>query len=107
MSLLPWNLHLNRNDKMSSAIKLFEQYSIFLILTWGYVFLKKMIWERERETTMWERNIYWLLPVHTLTHNLGMRPDQELNPQPFSVQDGTPTKALDQEWAIFLKPKSV
>ena len=47
--------------------------------------------EGERETLMWERNINWLPPLHTLTgdqtHHLGMRPDRGLNPQHF----GTPT----------------
>ena len=42
---------------------------------------------RERETLMWERNINGLPPVHTptgdQTSNLGMCPDQELNPQCF------------------------
>lgn len=35
-----------------------------------------------------------LLPVCTLTqnrtHNLGLCPDQDPNPQPFSAQDGAP-----------------
>ena len=50
---------------------------------------------RERETSMWERNINWLPPVYTLTrdrtHNLGVCPDQELNPQPFGVWEDAPT----------------
>ena len=44
---------------------------------------------------MWERNIDWLLPTHATTgdwtHNLGMCPDQESNPQHFGVQDDAPT----------------
>ena len=46
--------------------------------------------ERERERLMWERNIDQLRPGHTPTGdwmcNLGMCPDQELNPQPSGVQ---------------------
>ena len=42
--------------------------------------------ERERETSMQAKNIEQLLPVCALTrdgtHNLGMCPDRELNPQP-------------------------
>ena len=44
-----------------------------------------------------ERNMDSLLPVHALTrnwtHNLGMCPDQELNLQPFGVQDNAPTNS--------------
>ena len=40
---------------------------------------------------MWERNVNQVPPICTLTgdgtHNLGMCPDWELNPQPFGVQD--------------------
>ena len=38
-----------------------------------------------------ERNIHWLSLAHTLTgdqtHNPGMVPEGELNPQPFGLQD--------------------
>ena len=51
--------------------------------------------ERERETSIWERNIHLLPPIHSLTkdwtRNLGMCPDQESNPQPFGVQDDAST----------------
>ena len=57
-------------------------YSFFVILTWGYVFLNFREKDRDRKR---ERNIYQLPPIHPLTvdwtHNLGMCPDQELNPQ--------------------------
>ena len=40
---------------------------------------------RERETSIWERNINWMLAIHALTgdqtHNLDMSPDWESNPQ--------------------------
>ena len=46
--------------------------------------------ERERDTSMEERNIDQLPPVHTpttvRTQNPGMCPDQESNRQPFGVQ---------------------
>ena len=49
--------------------------------------------EREREPSMWERNIDRPPPIHAptrdQTHNLGMYPDQESNLQPFGVQDDT------------------
>ena len=52
--------------------------------------------ERERER---ERNIDWLSPICTptrdWTHNLGMCPDWESNPQPLSAQDSDPTN-----WAV-------
>ena len=41
-----------------------------------------LILERERDTSMWERNINWLPPVHAptmdQTHNRGMCPDWNL-----------------------------
>ena len=49
--------------------------------------------ERERNTDV--RNINQLPPVHAPTGNqtcnLGLCPDQRWNPQPFGVQDHTPT----------------
>ena len=55
---------------------------------------------REREPVMWERNIDWLPPIRAPTRdwtwNLGMCPDQESNPQPFGVQDDTPTNRATQ-----------
>ena len=61
---------------------------LFLILIWGCLREKREI-ERKRK-----RNIYQLLPICALTgdrtYNLGMCPDQELNLQPFGVQDDTP-----------------
>ena len=54
-----------------------------------------LIWERERETSMCERNISWFLPICILTgdqtYNLGMCPDRELSLQPFGVRDDSPT----------------
>ena len=51
--------------------------------------------EKEREILMWDRNIDWLLPIHTPTGNwtcnLSMCPDWELNSHPFGVRDDTPT----------------
>ena len=55
--------------------------------------------ERERDI-VWERNINLLLPISApardWTHHLGVGSDQELNLQPFGVQDHTLTK-----WAIW------
>ena len=56
---------------------------------------------RERaRTSVWERNINWLLfvgvPTGNQTHNLGMCPDWESNPQSLGVQDNTPTKPPGQ-----------
>ena len=55
--------------------------------------------ERGRETLRGERNIDWLPFVHAptreKTYNLGMCPDLESNPQPFSLWDDAPTN-----WAI-------
>lgn len=48
---------------------------------------------RERETWVWERNIDWLPPVHSLirdqSRNLHKFPDWKSNPQPqpFGTQD--------------------
>ena len=57
--------------------------------------------ETERETSMWERNINGLPPLHTLTGDwtcsLGMCPEQGLNLQPFGVWDVTPTKHTTQQ----------
>ena len=51
--------------------------------------------ERERETSMWERNIVWLPPVPTPTGdrtcNLGLCTDLKLNPQHVGVWDDAPT----------------
>ena len=48
---------------------------------------------RERETSMCERNLDWLPPSYApprdRTHNPGMFPDWELNPQPFDVWDNS------------------
>ena len=46
----------------------------------------------ERERSMWEGNIDWLPPGHTLdwTLNIGMCPDSESNLQPFGVWDDAP-----------------
>ena len=64
----------------------------FLIFTQGYVY---WLGGRERETLVWERNIDWLPPecvsVGDGNCNLGMCPHQELNPEPFDVQDNAPT----------------
>ena len=53
-----------------------------------------LIWERERETLMWERNINQFPPMCTptgyWTHNLGMCPEWDSNLQPFGVQDNVP-----------------
>ena len=50
---------------------------------------------RERETSMRERHIGQLLPVHALignrTYSLCTCPDQESTPQPFGVGDDIPT----------------
>ena len=57
-----------------------------------------LILEREEgkaREPMWQKNNIQLPPIHTLTrdqtHNLGMCPDWELNPQPSGLQDGAPT----------------
>ena len=51
--------------------------------------------ERERERHIHVRNIDRLPPVHAPngdgTCNLGMYPDQGLNPQPFGVRNDTST----------------
>ena len=51
--------------------------------------------EKERERDLDVRNFDQLPPVYVLTgdwtHNLGMCPDWELNPQSFSEWDNTPT----------------
>ena len=51
--------------------------------------------ETNRQTSIWERNIYWLLPICTLTgdgtHNLDICPDWEWNLQTFWVQDAPAT----------------
>ena len=56
--------------------------------------------ERERETSLWERNIDWLPPVPALigdwTHNLGTCPDWESSPQPFGVRDDAPANWTTQ-----------
>ena len=39
------------------------------------------------------------------THNLGMCPDQGLNPQPFGVWDNAPTKSPGQGYFIFVTTK--
>ena len=80
---------------------------IILILIQGYVsfidFREKMGTEREREreTSMWERNIYWLLPIYALTGdrtwNLGMCPNQGSNPQHFGVRDDALTNWATRE----------
>ena len=51
--------------------------------------------ERHTETSMWERNIDWLPPIHVPTGdwtgdqkcNLGICPEQESNPKPFGIWD--------------------
>ena len=49
--------------------------------------------EREREISMWERNIYRLALICTLardrTLNLGVCPDRESNLQPFLLYETT------------------
>ena len=56
-----------------------------------YLFIFRERGKEGRETSMWERNIYWLPLVHSTTGdwtcNLGMCPDQELNLWPFTLQD--------------------
>ena len=52
---------------------------------------------RERERNTNEREALTGLPfIHSLTkdqtHNLGMCPGQNSNPQPLALQDDTPTK---------------
>ena len=60
-------------------------------------------WDRESETSMWEGDIDWLLPLRTMTWDrtcdLGMCPDWELNPQPFGAMDDAPIS-----WATPPKP---
>ena len=79
--------------KISSANETYPM--LFLILTQrhAYWFLERGEgMEREREQ---ERNIDWLPIVHVQTGNstgnIGMCPDWESNPWPFSLQDDTPT----------------
>lgn len=56
--------------------------------------------ERERETSMWERNIAPLSPGCTLTGdrtwNLGMCPNRELNWWPLGAQEAQPTEPHQQ-----------
>ena len=51
--------------------------------------------DKERKALMGEKNTDWLPPVHAWaweqTVNLGICPDWESNPQPFSVRDNAPT----------------
>ena len=56
---------------------------------------------RERETLMWERNIYRLPPIRALTRDwacyLGICPDGKSNPHPFGAWENVPTsRALAQ-----------
>ena len=65
----------------------------------GFLFFREKgsVWGAgwEKETWAWERNINQLPPICARTwdgtHNLGMRPDQESNLQPFGVWDHAPT----------------
>ena len=82
------------NDRIS-IFATCTYYLLFLFLTQGH-FFSLLLWRErkgERETLMWEGNIYWVPLVCTLTrgcmdggetHNQGMCPDWVLNPQPFS-----------------------
>ena len=70
-----------------------SQGRLFFFKPSGYVYWFER--EREREISMWERNIHWLLPMHTSTGdwtpNLGMCLDWELNLPPFGVWENTLT----------------
>ena len=61
----------------TSIIVCLPYLSFFYFLTWGHFFIAFRERERERETSMWERNINWLA---SCTH-----PDRGLNPQPGHV----------------------
>ena len=69
--------------------------SFFLILIQGYILIleraeRVVERERERETLVWERSIYWLSPIHAPTRdqtgNPGMCPHWELDPKPFGAR---------------------
>ena len=77
----------------------------FFILTWGHFFIafRKRRRERgkERETSMWERSIDLLPPIHTTTgdpaHNPVMCSDWESNLQPFGY--GMTFQPTELHWA--------
>ena len=56
--------------------------------------------EKEKESSMWDRNINQLPPLHAptgiQTHSLGMCPDRGSNPQPWGAQDNAPTEPPSQ-----------
>ena len=63
---------------------------------------------RERETSVWERNINQLPPIWALTrdwtHNLGMYPDQGSNLQTFWYTDNAPNNCTTPARAREKKP---
>ena len=72
-----------------------------------YLFLENER-KRGREPSMWERNIDRLPLACALTEdwscNLGMCPDQELNQQPFALQDiAQPTELHQSRLQDYLK----
>ena len=93
-----WNLYPFPGQKQDLRVWLFYLYSpkvpVFLN---PHPRICLLILERkrgrERETSMWKRNIDLLLPIHDptrdWTHNLRMCPDWKWNPQIFGVQDNT------------------
>ena len=81
------SLDSERGKKLRFFLSLPLSLSFFL-----HCFLER---ERERETSMWKRNINCLPPIHTptgdRTYDLSMCPDQGSNPQPFGPRDDAPT----------------
>ena len=71
--------------------KIFHSVGMYLFFKRFYLFIFR---ESGREGEG-ERNIS-VREKHR-THNLGMCPDQEWNPQPFGVQDSAPTEPSSQD----------
>ena len=93
-----WNLYPFPGQKQDLRVWLFYLYSPKVPVFFNpHPRICLLILERkrgrERETSMWKRNIDLLLPIHDptrdWTHNLRMCPDWKWNPQIFGVQDNT------------------
>ena len=99
---------LNRRDESGHHYFNLNRIDIFIILnlpipyvfhvfffnphlqTFFHCFQGERKGDTERETSIWERNIIWLpllcAPIGDQTHNPGILPHQELDPQSFSLQ---------------------
>ena len=88
-------------------------FFFYLILTRGHFFIafreRRRGEERERELSMWERNVDQLLLVSSRTgdrtHNWGVCPYWKSIPQSFGVWDDAPTNwaTLARAESLFLK----